>query len=145
MSWTYSNGSNYAIDSVRMLVGDTDAASPIWTDEEILMAYQISTPVVFVAPNARVVRTFSAGTGPEWAAATLLDGMAANKSRLAQSIEILDVKVSTSDAASALRAQAKSLRDTAGSSGSVGFAEQVHNVFTWRMLVQRQWQRGLEG
>jgi hypothetical protein len=50
MTWTYSgNPAASAVDAVRYLVGDTDAADPLATDEEIGFALAQNTALFFQA------------------------------------------------------------------------------------------------
>lgn len=143
MSFTYSFGANGQPDQVRLLIADTDSAHPIFQDSEIQVALTLeSSQNLFVSGMATSGGT---PTPPQInvssslrAAAMLLDSLAANKSRLAGVIALLDVKLSIKDAAIQLRATAKDYRETEANQAHFAIAELVVDQFTARERVWKQ-------
>lgn len=132
-----------------MLVPDTDALKPIFSDEEVQAAMNIeSTSGLYISsmfdqsgtPQATTLNI----TSTLRSAAILLDILAGSSSRLAAVIELLDVKLSAKDAAANLRAQAKAWRDTEANQGHFAIIEQVTNQFQARERTIAQWLR-IEG
>lgn len=141
-TYTYQYGANPTIDYPRLIIADTDVVNnPVFADEEILMAGQIDTIAVFpmVGP-AGFSRTFGTPS-PRRVAATLLDSLASNTSRLAAVLKVLDVQMDSSKAADQLRAQAKALRDIELNSGAFAIVEMSYNDFTDRERVEKQFLR----
>ncbi len=157
MSFSYQFGANPPIDYPRLLISDTIQFAPngttpiyIFEDSEILAATQIEISVYQSA------QFYNAGGGTltlptfvtPWRriAATLLDAVAANKSRLSAITQLLDVHLSPGVAAKSLRDQAQALRDADDNSGSFAIIEQVNNQFSFRdrfwATIQR---RGVAG
>lgn len=149
MSFTYNFGANGQSDQVRLLIADTDSTHPIFQDSEVQIALTMeSSQNLFISGMATASGT---PTPPAInvssslrAAALLLDSLAANKSRLASIIELLDVKLSAKDAAIQLRATAKEYRDTEANQGHFAIAEMVYDQFTARERTWKQFMR-LEG
>ncbi len=136
-TYTYQFGANPTIDYPRLLIPDTDvtggATTATFADEEIMMAYNVSTLAVFVAPNQGGVAAVIPGTPSyRWVAATLQDVLAANAGRLGRMLQALDIKLDTRQASADLRASAEALRDAERNSGSFGIAEMCLNQFTMR-------------
>lgn len=137
MSFTYNAGANPYIDAPRMLIADTDATHPIFQDEEISMAYNIDAIQYFPAVSVNLP---NAGPTPSYrfVAATLLEALAANKSRLAAALEVLDIKIDASKAAVELRKTAEAMRDAERNSGAFGIAELFYDQFTGRERLWKQ-------
>lgn len=145
-TYTYSNcdGTNDRIDYIRLLISDTDAANFIFSNEEIEGAYRIQGGTWQSA-----MRYSSAGGAylPSLpvslyrVAALLLDAVASNKSRLSSITQLLDVKLAPEQSAKALRDIAASYREIDDNSGAFAIAEQVHNHWSFRDRVFKQYQR----
>lgn len=143
MSFTYNYGANGQPDQVRLLIADTDSTHPIFQDSEIQMALNLeSSQNLYVSSMA-----IQGGTSTPplvnvssslRAAAMLLDSLAANKSRLASVVELLDIKLSAKDAAIQLRATAQEYRDTEANQGHFAIAEMVNDQFQARERVWKQ-------
>ncbi len=137
MSFSYGMGSNPQIDAPRILVADTDAAHPIFQDEEILLVYNVDQIQFFPAMSTGV-----ASAGPtssyRFVAATLLEALASNKARLAAALEVLDIKVDSAKAAVELRKTAEAMRDAERNSGAFGIAELFVDQFTGRQRLWKQ-------
>lgn len=58
MTWTYSSPASGSRDKVRWLVGDTDSAAPLVTDEEI--AYEVGASLSIYSAAAAVARAIAA-------------------------------------------------------------------------------------
>jgi hypothetical protein len=144
MSWSYNFGANPTIDFPRLMIADTDAAHPIFQDEEIRMAYQIDQAYCFEPAQNLAPRTY--GT-PSYRriAATLLDALAANKARLSAALEVLDIKVQAGDAAKALRQAAMDYRQTEMDSGTFAITEQYNSEFAGRERIWKQLLRLVQG
>lgn len=143
MSFSYQFGANPTIDAPRLLIADTDAANPIFQDQEITLMYTIDTPVVFTAGQSQdgtIPRSFGTPSFRR-VAAGLLDALASNKARLAGTLKVLDIQIGLDKAATALQAQAKILRTVDDEAATFGFVEMVHDQFTWRERVWKQWLR----
>lgn len=100
MAFHYDFTGYPAISQVRLLVGDTDSAHAIWSDEEITGAITIQGAQFGGRGAVSALRV----------AALLLDGLAANKSRLSTT-RLLDANVDPHGAAKALRDQARQYRE----------------------------------
>ncbi len=142
-TFTYQGGANPTIDYIRLLVSDTqqfapDGTTPIFVfgDSEIQAAYVIEQNV-WMSPQffSGVMGQTTEQNPPvsyRRVAATLLDALAANKSRLASIKQMLDVKLDSSDAAIQLRETAQALRDTEDNSGAFVIIEQVNDEWSFR-------------
>lgn len=140
MSFTYDITNAPAISIPRLLIADTDASHPIFQDDEIMAAYTVDSIGVFPPVGQGISITYGEPSYRR-AAAVLLDVLAANKSRLASALEVLDIKLDPSRAAKELRATAKQLRDTEADSGAFAIAEMVNTSFaarerTWKQLLR---------
>ena len=147
----------WLIDYPRLLVSDTqqyaaDGVTPIYifSDQEIGAATQIETSVwqssmFFSGPQGIAQLPSQPPTPWRRIAATLLDALCANKSRLAAVQQILDVKLSPEKAAAALAAQAKALREADDNSGAFVIIEQVNDVFSFRDRYWKTVQRQIAG
>jgi hypothetical protein len=143
MSFSYCFGANPTIDYPRFLVGDTVACPHIFEDEEIRMA------AVIQSLTWQSSQRYSGGSGNylpttpvsyRRVAATLLDGLAANRSRFSPITQLLDVKLDASKVADALRTQAQIYRDE-DDAGAFVVIEQVNNDWAYRDRFWRQIQR----
>ncbi len=138
MGATYQFGANPQIDYPRLLIADTDMTLPIFQDSEILAAYVIDMPFMIVPASGPTVNAAIGTPSYRRAAAVLLDALASNKARLASILNVLDVKIDASSAATLLREQAQALRDTENNNGSFAIAEMVPNNFAARERVWKQ-------
>ncbi len=140
MAFTYNFDAAPQISTVRLLVGDTVDQNHIWEDAEInaalafessqgqgmmmaLSGYQVVGPLVYSYRRA---------------AALLLDGLASNRVRLGSTLRVLDITIEPATAGTALREQAKSLRETEANSGAFGVAEMAVDPFSYRERVWKQ-------
>ena len=147
-TYTYNYGANPAIDFPRLLIPDTGQAGQpfIFADQEIQAFTTIETSVwqssMFFSGQAGYSTLPSAPIPWRRIAANALDSLANNSARLAQVMQILDVKLSADKAAQELRASAQALRTADDNRGAFAIAEQVNNVFSFRdrywKSVQRQ-------
>lgn len=119
MSYTYSLTPTN-LNKVRILVADTDPATPVFQDEEINTALaQTSSAALLTGASTPGTPVYSVYR----AAALLLDALAANKARLAAVVKLLDVDLDAARAARELRATAKQLRDTEDAAGNFAIAD----------------------
>lgn len=128
---------------VRLLVGDTDAANPIFDDSEIAAALELeSGAFLFVSPQR--IATATSISPPVSvvsiyrAAAVLLDALASNKARLTSVVQLLDVKLAPAESAKALRDLARSYREVDENAGHYAIAEMVRSSFSARERVLAQ-------
>lgn len=159
-SYGINSGSpNPPVDYPRLLVSDTvqfaaDGVTPIYifSDQEILATEQIvmgifqssqffSTPSG--PPGGGTLGAFLPATPIPYyrVAAVLLNSIAANKSRLASVMQLLDVKLDPARAAKALQDQADKYLDLDENSGAFMIIEQVNNEWSFRDRYWKQWQR----
>lgn len=147
MSFSYDSALT-PLNAVRMLIADTDSTAPIFADDEINRAlYLESSQALYISSQASptamnlqipyVPQVYSVYR----AAALLLDAIAANRSRLQNVIQLLDVKLSTTSLGNELRAQAKQYREVEANSGSFAIAEMVQNDFSARERLWKSRQR----
>ncbi len=147
MAFTYQFGANPTIDYPRLLIGDTVDENHIFEDSEIQAAYSI-------AQNVWQSSMLYSGTMGRYLPATpvsylrtasiLLEGLAANRSRLLAVTKLLDVTLAADGiqrTASALREQAQCYRDMDDNSGAFAIAEQVTTCFSFRDRYYKQIQR----
>ncbi len=134
MSFSYQFGANPPIDYPRFLISDTDASNYIFEDSEITMAtiiqglsWQSSMQYSGVAGSTNLP---TPPVSYRRVAATLLDSLAANASRLSQITQLLDVQLSPGTAAKALRDQAACLREE-DDAGAFVIIEQVQTGAPW--------------
>ena len=114
MSFTYDFSTSPAIANVRLLVGDTDAANPVFQDAEVNAALQAESSQNLIlglsgfSPNPPVQQIYCYRRSAAW----LLNALAANLSRLGSVIsQLLDVKLAPGIASKELRSQAQALID----------------------------------
>jgi len=142
MPATYQFGANPPIDYPRMLIADT-GPNFIFQDSEIQAASNI-IPVFVITPNGGFGQTQQANLFPPSyyrIAAILLDSLASNKARLANTLKLLDINTDTSKAAQELRATAKEFRDIEDNSGAFAIVEMVPNNYAayervWKQLLR---------
>lgn len=142
MAFTYQFGANPTIDFPRLIVGDTVDAGHIWEDSEIMAGYQIDVAYAIVPMNGQVATNYG-GSPATWrrVAATLLDGLASSRGRLAGALQVLDIKCDLGKASSELREQAKYLREVEDNAGHFASAEMVNDPQQARERVYKQWLR----
>ncbi len=145
-TYTYDFDTAPAIANVRGLVGDTDMTTPVFTDAEVNNALQQESSQNMIlglsgfTPNPGVRQQYSYRRSAAW----LLNGLAANFSRLASVIsQLLDVHLAPGVASKELRAQAQALIDQEANSGQFAVSEMVVNSFSMRerlnaMLLRQQ-------
>ena len=144
MSFSYGFGSNPAIDYPRLLIYDIVDSGHIFEDSEISAATAIETGAFQSSQfysGASGANLPAAPVPYRRIAATLLDALAANKSRLGSAIQILDVKVDLGKVAISIRDQAKALRQADEDAGSFSIIEQVTDAFSQRDRFWKQVQR----
>jgi len=144
MSFSYQFGANPQIDYVRLLISDTQETDHIFEDSEIMMAAQINaTPfqssMFYSPPAGRNIPL--APTSYLRTAATLLDAIASNKSRLASVQQLLDVKIDPAKASYALREQAREYRQVDDNSGAFFIIEQCSTTWAFADRFWNQIQR----
>ena len=144
MSWTYLVPPNTQIDAVRLLISDTDSAHPVFSNEEIELAYTIQGNVFQSAqfysyPGGAYIP--SSPVSYLRVAALLLNSLASNSARLSGVVQLLDVKLDLSKAAASLMDGAKNYREIDDDSGAIFIIEQVNNNWSfqdrWWNQVQR--------
>lgn len=128
MAFTYNPATD--LGRTRMLIADTDSAHPIFEDAEVQAALDMqNSNALYVSGHAQptglsVQVPVSVGSVYR-AAALLLRSLAANKSRLAAVVQLLDVRLSPNTAAQALRDTAKEYMEMEQNSGAFAIAEMV--------------------
>ena len=145
--FTYDFATNPLVAYIRLLIADTvntDAQPAIFSDTEITAFYfiqqsQWQTSMFFSPPAGRNLPISPVSFLR--VAALALDSMAANSSKLAGVMKLLDVTVSMDKAAAALRDQAKQFRTTDDESGAFAIVEQVFNTFDYTTRFWNQLQR----
>lgn len=146
MAFTYHScdGTQNAIDFVRLLIADTQDLNHVFEDSEILAFYTIQGNVF----QSGMFYSFPSGsyvpTSPVSylrVAAVALDSIASNKARLSSITQLLDVKLSPNMAAKALHDQAQSYRDVDDDSGAIFIIEQCPTEFAFVDRWFNQWQR----
>lgn len=144
MAFNYNDGNNPLIDYPRLLVADTNALKPIFSDGEIMSGYAINSATFqssqyFSGPAGRNLPPTP--TNYFRCAALLLRALAANKARLASVIQLLDVKLNPKLAADSLQAAAQAYLDMDDNSGAFFIVEQVTTVWNFYDRFWSQWQR----
>lgn len=146
MSFTYDFTAAPQIANVRLLVGDTDPANPVFQDVEVMAALQAESSQNMIlglsgfSPNPGVPQIYSYRRSAAW----LLNALAANLSRLGAVIsQLLDVHLAPGVASRELRSQAQALIDQEMNSGQFAVSEMVINAFSMRerlnaMLLRQQ-------
>ena len=129
-----------------MLISDTQETDHIFEDSEILMAAQINCAPfqssMFYSPPAGQTLPASPVSYLR-TAATLLDAIAANKSRLASVQQLLDVKIDPAKASYALREQAREYRQVDDNTGAFMIIEQCPTTWAfqdryWNQTARQQ-------
>lgn len=143
MSFTYDFNTQPLLSQVRMLIPDTDVTNQIFQDVEINQAIYIESSQGLYAsgqavPGGNPVQVPCQVYSIRRAAALLVEVIAGNWSKIAIVQKLLDVQLDGPKAADALRAYAKSLRDTEANSGAFAIAEWVLDPFTARERVFKQ-------
>lgn len=144
MSFSYVYGT--PIFYVRLLIPDTNSASPIFQDDEIQgfldinqMTWQSSMFSSYAGGSVNLPCTPSNFLR---AAALALRALAGNAARLAAVTQLLDVHLAPAAAAAALNKQADSYMEMDDNSGAFAIAEQVTTVWAfrdrWLAMLQRQ-------
>lgn len=143
-NFTYDFANAPAISSVRLMISDTQLPG-IFNDDEVNQAlYLESSQALYVSGQAQpIANSVQNPAIPQVysyrrAAALLLDSIAAQLSQQAAVEQILDVKLSCSQASIQARASAKALRDTEANSGNFAIAEMATNAFAARERVYKQ-------
>jgi hypothetical protein len=141
MAFSYDPSSD--LGKVRLLVADTDPSNPIFSDAEITAAMTMnSTSFLYVSaqaqPSGLGVATPFGGTSLYRAAAVLLKSIASNKARLAAITQLLDVKLSPKEAATALRDLAADYLEMENTSGAFAIAEMIPDQFAARERMRNQ-------
>lgn len=144
MASTYQSGANPPIDYPRFLIHDVGPVF-IFSDEEITMATTIQALTwqsgMFWSGNQGVAQLPTPPVSYRRVAATLLDSLASNASRLSAITKLLDVELAPGVAAKALRDQAQCFRDE-DDAGAFVIIEQVNDMWSfrdrWWKTVQRQ-------
>ena len=140
MAFTFNFDSARQISIVRLMVGDTAEPKHIWEDSEINGALQFESS----QGGASMIGLSGFAVVPpvvysyRRAAALLLDGLAAHRTRLGGALKVLDIQVDLAKAAESLREQAQALRDAEASSGAFAVAEMVEDPFSARERVWKQ-------
>ncbi len=145
---TYNNGANPVIDFPRLLMRDTNMASPVFTDGEILAGYQIIGSVFqsgqyFSGPGGRNLPINPVNYLR--VAGLLLNSVAANQAQTLLVQQLLDVKLQDiAKAVAAVQAVAQRYLDMDDNSGAFFIAEQVNTgwAFIDRYWLQVQRQTG---
>ena len=139
MSFTYDFSTSPAIANVRLLVGDTDAANPVFQDAEVNAALQAESSQNMIlglsgfSPNPPVQQLYCYRRSAAW----LLNALAANLSRLGSVIsQLLDVKLAPGIASKELRSQAQALIDQEMNAGYFAVSVMVVNPFSMRERLQ---------
>ncbi len=146
MSFTYDVGT--PLGQVRFLVADTDPASEIFSDDELMMCLQFESSQGLYISGQAATSAISAANPPipqvysvYRAAAMALDSLAANKARLSSVTKLLDVELDVNSAAKQLKDQASGYREIESKRGNFAIAEMVVNDFTARERIFKVWQR----
>lgn len=146
MSFTYIYGT--PIFYVRLLIPDTNAASPIFQDDEIqgfmdinAMTWQSS---MYYSYQNGLVNLPQTPSNFLRAAALALRSLAGNSARLANVTQLLDVRLNPAAAATALNKQADSYMQMDDNSGAFAIYEQCNTTWAFRdrWIAQLQRQTG---
>lgn len=141
MSFTYDWQTAPVQAQLRLMVGDTDASQPIFTDDEINGALAANNSQNIMRTSGyfpAVPQVFSMGR----AAALLLNSLSSVKARLLV-LKVLDVDIDGTRAAAQLKALGQSYIDQEVSSGYFAVSEMVQDSFSmrerlWKMLYRQQ-------
>lgn len=146
MSFSYIYGT--PIFYVRLLIPDTNSASPIFQDDEIQGFMDINSMTwqssMFSSYQAGTLTLPATPSNFLRAAALALNALAGNSSRLAAVIGLLDVKLNPAAAAKALQDTAQRYLDMDDNSGAFAIYEQCSTewAFRDRWIAQLQRQTG---
>jgi hypothetical protein len=141
MAFTYSFDTAYDISVVRLLVSDTDASSPIFTDAEVQAAIDLNNSQQMIVGLSGYSVTPPIVISYRRAAATLLQSLANNISRIQGVIKVLDITADGTKVSSYLRDQAKDLIEQEENAGYFAVAEMVQDQFSLRNRIWNQMQR----
>jgi len=142
--FTYDPTSN--LGKVRLLIADTDSSHPIFQDDEVQAAMEMqNSDFLYVSgmaqPTGLGAQVSVSVVSLYRSAAVLLRALAANKSRLAAVVQLLDVKLAPNVAAQALRDTAKEYIEMEQDSGAFAIAEVAPDTFSARERLFKQVQR----
>ena len=144
MAFTYDWSTAPDIAVIRLMVGDTDMANPIFDDAEVQGVLTINSSQNIIVglsgyyPPTMSGNTYSYGR----AAAMLLNGLSSTKARVLAT-KVLDVSVAPESASKALKDLAQSYIDQEISAGYFSVAEMGQDSFwmrerLWKMLYRQQ-------
>jgi hypothetical protein len=144
MAFTYDWTTAPDIATIRLMVGDTDMANPIFDDAEVQGVLTINSSQNIIVglsgyyPPTMSGNTYSYGR----AAAMLLNGLSSTKARVIVT-KVLDVSVSPETASKALKDLAQNYIDQEISAGYFSVAEMGQDAFwmrerLWKMLYRQQ-------
>jgi hypothetical protein len=147
MSFSYLSGGNLQIDAVRALIRDTNPLKPVWSDEEILMFYQIQAAqfqsgMFYSAPAGRNLP--SSPVSYLRVAALLLDAWSTDNAKLAI-IQDLDIRLAPAQAAKSLQDLADKYREIDDNAGAFAIIEQATTNWAYEQRFWNQVQRQLGG
>ena len=140
--FSYDWSTNPTLAQIRLMVFDTtntEPGTPIWQDEELMGVLQVcsSTNIIVGLSGytlaVPVTQIFSFGR----AAAMLLNGLAADKGRMAVA-GLLDAKMNFQQASAALKAIAQQYIDQEVSAGYFAISEMVQDPFSMRERLWKQ-------
>ena len=134
------------LNAVRLLCMDTNAATPIFQDEEIQIFLQLkSSQGIYQSaqsnPTGRPIPAPVQVYSIYSAAALALYAMAANKAYLSSISRILDVELDPSRAQKALKALADSYMELEDNSGAFAIAAMVNTPWDAKERVWNQFLR----
>jgi len=144
MAFTYDWVNSPTIAAIRLMVGDTDMANPIFDDAEVQGVLTINSSQNIIVglsgyyPSTMSGNTYSYGR----AAAMLLNGLSSTKARVLAT-KVLDVSVAPEAASKALKDLGQSYIDQEISAGYFSVAEMGQDSFwmrerLWKMLYRQQ-------
>ena len=139
MSFTYDFETAPLISYVRLLIPDTNAAQPIYTDAEITAFYYLQQNVFqssmrYSGPAGQYIP--SSPVSYLRVAALAIQTLANNASRLSMVVGLLDVKLGGPQSAETLAARAADLRSIDDDSGAIFVIEQC--LTQWG-FIDRYW------
>ena len=147
MAFTYIYGT--PIFYVRLLIPDTNAASPIFQDDEIQGFLDINSMIwqssMYYSYQGGGQNLPSTPSNFFRAAALALNALAGNTSRLAAVTGLLDVKLAPAAAAKALQDTAQRYLDMDDNSGAFAIYEQCNTEWAFRDRWINQLQRQTGG
>jgi hypothetical protein len=146
MSFTYDFTNYPDIAVVRLLCFDTNAATPIFQDDEITASIQMNNSQYGVGSSTGIIvglSGYSPATPPRFvishrrAASTLLRSLGANAARQLVST-VLDVHLSGAQASAALSKIADQYIEDENTFGYFAVAEMVNDAFSMRERLWKQ-------